>query len=132
MLLWALLLTILLLCIFLRKIYRQQVYIKELESIQVIGASGMKSLFNEEQYPEIIELCAEKYIDENRWYDNAVLEAGEMNIFKKQLSEELMEQLMKAGLLKVELYTQKDELGNPLPIWESLLRARLRICKITG
>lgn len=107
---------------------RQRTYIRQLESIQQVSVP--KSLLQQELELETVELSVEKYIDERRWYNQAEREAADLVACRKQLEEELLAQLLQSGLVEINLYTGKDEQGHPLPLWESLLKARLRICKI--
>ncbi|WP_143059141.1 hypothetical protein [Chitinophaga arvensicola] len=107
---------------------RQHTYIRELESIQQVP--GNRSLLQRELEIETVELSVEKYIDERNWYHQADQEVADFSAFRKQLETELVTALLESGLVKIKLYTIKDEQGHPLPLWESLLKASLLVCKI--
>lgn len=116
----ALVLAVVLLAFLCKIVQDQRNYISSLESIQIDRYEKSTDI-------EIIELCAEKYIDEKQCHKQTHPATGELAIFRKELMEEIAEKLWQSNLIKIDLHTTKDESGQALPLWECLLKARLRV-----
>ncbi|MBS0031621.1 hypothetical protein [Chitinophaga hostae] len=110
-------LMILLLC---RRIAKQTAYITQLESIQRLDTSSERGCACRETTVDILEVSVERPIDEH---------SRETAALKQELLAEMIQQLIRLDVLKVKYYVGKDEKGNILPLWESLVKATMHVCK---